>query len=578
VKSCLNCGMQASDEDRFCRACGRPFSVVVGAIPGPSTHNQTPLPFEETDEVAIQKFWLFGLISAVAFVVGLTSYLPLGLTFPATQLVQLVVFALELVGVYYLRLGFKALSRVDQPSFGSQVTFTTVYAVGLVVLAGFFEVYYFAVFPALRAPASPALFSPSGLAIFFGLGLAFFVSGIVGLVGLIGGVILGLWRVGSRYGRTWLKAASIMYIVPIANVFAGITFLLVFRALTHSLSRSAPPSVYSPPRPSHTLRNVSIVVAAVFLSIVVLGAAFYFIFSSTAAGPHLIVRAAPAPTGIADYGLTSDSGTLLASTVAARQITAQVTINDITASNPSVVPPSNSHLVTLQMNLLLRVNSTKGMQVYWVQNIAFLYTETGYLGPNSHYLNFNNEIDNFSARSSGLDNSTISGTAGWVFPGPPSHYASGSPNGNYFSFPLAFSFYTNESVVPGGVRIMMGFDISKGARDSGFYDTVFIKIANVTGAALVVDGRSLNPIGTYYDAELVFGGPPGGYSTTFASMNSTLALIYTLADGAVTRPHSVWEFGSDTGEVATNLQTNLVNGKLVVTVGKVDLSRNYQLG
>ncbi|MDA4127804.1 MAG: thermopsin family protease [Thaumarchaeota archaeon] len=584
MKSCPNCGLQSSDEDRYCRACGRQFSAVVGAIPGPSTFDQMPLPFEDADNVAIRKFWLFGLFYTVAFGVGLTSFLPLGLHFTATQLVQLIVVALELAGAYYLRLGFRALSKADQPKFGAQVTFTTVFAVGLVILIGFYEVYLFAVFPLFITPTSPGLFSSSGLALFLAVGLALTISAIVTLAGLIGGVILGLWRVGSRYGRTWLKAASIMSVIPVVNMVAGIAFILIFRNLKHASSRPAPASVYSSTaRPSHTVRNVLIVVAAVLLVFVVLGAAFYVIFSPSSPGPHLVVHSAPAPTGIVDYGLTSYSGKSSAYSLVASQVTAQATIDSINASNPSVEPPSNSHMVSLQLNLCLLVNTTKGTQVYWVQNIAFLYTKTIHgVAPYSQHLSFNNQIDNMSTRLNNLSNSTVSGTTGWVFPRPYPHYASGSPNGDYTSLPLDFGFFTSEAVGPAGVWIVMGYQISNGTHDSPTsqltYDTIHLKIANVTGAGFVVDGRSLNPRGTYYDAELVFGGPPGGYSTSFTSMHSTLTLTYTLTDGSVARPNSVWEFGSDTAEGAANLRTDLVNGQLVVTVGKVDLYQNWKLG
>ncbi|HEV2226861.1 MAG TPA: thermopsin family protease [Nitrososphaerales archaeon] len=584
MKSCPNCGLQSSDEDRFCRACGRPFSAVVGAIPGPSSLDQVSLPFEEADYVAIREFWSFGLLSTVAFGVGLTSFLPLGLHFPATQLAQLVVIALDLAGAYYLRLGFRALSKADQPRFGSQVTFTTVYAIGVAILIGFYEVYLFVVSPFFYTPISPGLFSSSGLALFIAVILAFTASAIVTLAGLIGGVILGLWRVGSRYGRTWLKAASIMSVIPVVNVFAGIVFIFVFRNLKHASSRPSPASVYSSTAiPSHTVRNVLIVVASVLLVFTVLGAAFYVILSPSIPGPHLIVHSAPAPTGIADYGLTSYSGKSLTYRVSASQVTAQATIDSINASNPSVEPASNSHLVSLQLNLCLLVNTTKGTQVYWVQNIAFLYTQTIHgVAPYSQHLSFNNQIDNMSASLNSLSNSTISGTTGWVFPRPYPHYASGSPNGNYASLPLDFRFFTSEVVGPAGVWIVMGYQISNGTRDSPTsqltYDTVHLKIANVTGAAFVVDGRVLNPRGTYYDAELVFGGPPGGYSTFFTSMHSTLTLTYTLTNGSVARPNSVWEFGSDTAEGASNLRTDLVNGELVVMVGNLDLYQNWKLG
>jgi len=37
----------------------------------------------------------------------------------------------------------------------------------------------------------------------------------------------------------------------------------------------------------------------------------------------------------------------------------------------------------------------------------------------------------------------------------------------------------------------------------------------------------------------------------------------------------LWEFGSDTSECAYNLETTLLNGKLVVTLGSLDFYRSY---
>ena len=126
---------------------------------------------------------------------------------------------------------------------------------------------------------------------------------------------------------------------------------------------------------------------------------------------------------------------------------------------------------------------------------------------------------------------------------------------------------------------MMGYQISRGAPQAeGVYDTIQIKIAGVTGAALTVDGFSLLPTGNLNEAELVFGGPPGGISTTFTSMNSSLGMQYILINGEVTQPQSLWEFGSATAEGAYNLQTNLVNGTPVVTIGRVDFFQDYLLG
>ena len=46
------------------------------------------------------------------------------------------------------------------------------------------------------------------------------MAGILVLVGVIGGVILGTWRLGTRYGKRLLKVASILYVIPIIQLDA----------------------------------------------------------------------------------------------------------------------------------------------------------------------------------------------------------------------------------------------------------------------------------------------------------------------------------------------------------------------
>jgi hypothetical protein len=56
----------------------------------------------------------------------------------------------------------------------------------------------------------------------FWLGLALVaVGGIVALVGFIG-VLIGLWRIGTRYDETLVKVGAILLIIPYVSVVGGI--------------------------------------------------------------------------------------------------------------------------------------------------------------------------------------------------------------------------------------------------------------------------------------------------------------------------------------------------------------------
>jgi len=52
------------------------------------------------------------------------------------------------------------------------------------------------------------------------------LGGILTLVGLIGGQILGLWRVGTRYNETTIKVGAIFTIIPLLNIVGPILVLI----------------------------------------------------------------------------------------------------------------------------------------------------------------------------------------------------------------------------------------------------------------------------------------------------------------------------------------------------------------
>jgi len=52
------------------------------------------------------------------------------------------------------------------------------------------------------------------------------IAGILALIGIIGGQILGLWRVGTRYDQTLIKLGAIFTIIPLLNIVAPILVLI----------------------------------------------------------------------------------------------------------------------------------------------------------------------------------------------------------------------------------------------------------------------------------------------------------------------------------------------------------------
>ncbi len=60
-------------------------------------------------------------------------------------------------------------------------------------------------------------------------------------------------------------------------------------------------------------------------------------------------------------------------------------------------------------------------------------------------------------------------------------------------------------------------------------------------------------------------------------MNSTLNMWYTLPNGSIIEPYSVYPFGGDTTEAANNLYTAAINGLPAVLVGPINFSGEYSL-
>lgn len=78
--------------------------------------------------------------------------------------------------------------------------------------------------PTTSSTPSAAFFSAIGALV--GSAIIASVGGILVVVGLIGGEILGLWRIGSRYNETIIEIGAIFVIIPLLNIVAPILILV----------------------------------------------------------------------------------------------------------------------------------------------------------------------------------------------------------------------------------------------------------------------------------------------------------------------------------------------------------------
>ncbi len=289
---------------------------------------------------------------------------------------------------------------------------------------------------------------------------------------------------------------------------------------------------------------------------------------------YRLYSAAPAPTGMADYGVSNQSGAFVASRQSAVAVTGSATLNSVAAFNASVSRGASSYGAGLQMNAMLRVNTSSGQFVYWVQDVLSMLT-------NNKTAYFVDNIWNYSAHQALLNGARITGAGAVYSSGSTNYYAKASDFFRYVTplnvnLPIAVSHSAN------AVTVSFGYQEASGGQPlpsrATYYDNATIsEFRDVQDAALVVDGTQPDPGGNYFDSELVFGGGCCGASTTFTSMDSTLAISYRLANGGGASPKSVFEFGSDTAETAYNLQTTYSQGAFHVGLGRLDFARNYLL-
>ena len=134
---------------------------------------------------------------------------------------------LALVSLVLLWTGFRKLSKTGASGFSLPSKFTLVSVVGAALATPGMIVFSSSMIPLIASLAQPGGTSPGGVLGPLLAGLALVVIGVIlELIGVIGGQILGLWRVGERYGQTTLKVGAILTIVPLLSIAAPILVIV----------------------------------------------------------------------------------------------------------------------------------------------------------------------------------------------------------------------------------------------------------------------------------------------------------------------------------------------------------------
>ncbi|MGD0979447.1 MAG: thermopsin, partial [Candidatus Bathyarchaeia archaeon] len=249
----------------------------------------------------------------------------------------------------------------------------------------------------------------------------------------------------------------------------------------------------------------------------------------------------PAPMGIADYGI-GPSGPY------------EYATND-SVGIATIASLSTKISATLQLNVNLAFNTSYGQYVYGIQNVAHIETPL-------NWVDFENSVWNFSSlahvRANAMSTFGISGNGqvenNWFY---------------YYDCDAAYPHLPGESIVltyPTTITLNVTSGVSSSgeptvsfACDDGYglitYDTV--TFTNVTGLTSLtgfeVNGFNYNPIGAFYDSELILGGPGGGANTTDIQSDVQLQLEYWNGHNYEMVPNA-YNFG-ETAEGSDNVLT-----------------------
>ncbi len=261
MQNCPSCGSPIDDFVLYCPSCGSKVSSAQVAVPPPPMPQSPtpyspyfipqPLSFGDADRHALKSFRIFAIILLAGIVSVIVVFAGLGFLTISSQYflsalwtVLFIGAAVELFSLLELWTGLRALVGTDRWHFGtpSKLLILAVIAIPLISLGVYLEF------------STPGLLSsvtnqnsvnatqivtthPTIIAAAF-LDL---IGGILAFIGFIGGVMLGLWRIGSRYNETIIKVGTILLVIPLIDTLSPILFLIGIRNAARKVEASKPP-------------------------------------------------------------------------------------------------------------------------------------------------------------------------------------------------------------------------------------------------------------------------------------------------------------------------------------------------
>jgi len=282
ARFCAYCGRPLAANAAFCSSCGAAvggapppagsaaFSVAPATSGAPtySPYAPTyPVPggsqttFGSADQSALSSVSLaaiLGLVGAVLSIVQLfftSAFSFLGvssagsgtsLTLNLTALYLVVAVGavgiiLVLLELWLYRRAFVTLGRQDT-RFSTPATMVLVALVALaiivLVLVALVDVIYQAIVCA--GSGNPITSACIDVGTVLGLAAVLGVTAIVAFIGVIG-LLIGIWRLGTRYDEAMFKVGAILFIFPVLNFVALILILVAARSASRRLQSVSSP-------------------------------------------------------------------------------------------------------------------------------------------------------------------------------------------------------------------------------------------------------------------------------------------------------------------------------------------------
>ncbi len=266
--------------------------------------------------------------------------------------------------------------------------------------------------------------------------------------------------------------------------------------------------------------------------------------------PFQLYTKEPAPVGVTDFGIGPNDKPYEYST---NSFLGNVYVNYLSTYNSSI--NQSQTWVSFQLNVNLVFIDGNVPYVYWIQNVAEVNTSNNYVG-------FVDNIWNFSSASSSMNNSSVSGSGTVTSAGNTDYYysiANQTLRGNEINLTAPYRISLNVTAgVGGNNKPYVSFLYNDGYGWVSYDNVSFIFATRLNSEpAFLVDGFNYEPTGyTYYDAELIAGGPGNGTSTFDEKSSVAMNLLYWNGHNYQDIPNA-YNFGSNTAEAISNVLSGL---------------------